>query len=82
MINEYLAPGTYTENGTNHIVVVTDVVNHMWNPTKEMQEATPPMVIYRELIEGKSHVRYSIHLGLFKAMFAPIEKKIFSTDGK
>ena len=80
MINEYLAPGTYTANDTNHIVVVCDVVNHTWNGAQQMQEAQPPIVVYREVIEGKLHVRYSMSLDLFKTKFTAVDQKSFSTD--
>lgn len=80
MINEYLTTGTYTEQATNHIVVVCDVVNHTWNNAQQMQEACPPSVIYREVIEGKAHVRYSMPLDLFKAKYTAIEKQSFATD--
>ena len=73
-INEYLTPGTYTENDTNHIVVVCDVVNHVWNVDKQLQEFTEtPLVIFRNLIDvEKQHKRYSMPLDLFKTKFTAV----------
>jgi hypothetical protein len=74
-INEFkIEPGTYRSDDSDTVLVVVDVVNHMYNSNHNLQEAlSDPLVILRNIEYGKlEHNRYSIPLSIFKLKFKPV----------
>jgi hypothetical protein len=73
-INPWIRPGTYTENGTNHIVVVYDVCTQLYHTEKQLMEhLETPLVIFRDLVTKKDeHKRYAMPLNAFTEKYTAI----------
>lgn len=72
-INEYdIEPGPYTIDGTGTIVVVTDIVNHAFNPAINLPEILPvAQVVYRDLIPpADAHRSYMVDIEYFRKHFS------------